>query len=1173
MENPNASIPSPESTQQGNLSRKIDLNDIPPPPPPLPVISSKNNTQTNSDNKSTPKKKKPVSLPPPPQELNLDDFDSKFRNSSKKKHSSVSSPVLASVDIPPPPPPLPVRKATATVVSVPPLQPSSNITNNNAAAPIPTVATIPPKPNPQPKPKPVVIGAGTPHPSNYFEPPKPTPSKTKTNLPPLSHLAPRQSSLPVLLVPTATSKALAQKNNLTLASLFQSLSHTIAPPNNLPSNHIAPRLPPFRSIGKSIVMHWNQIQLRFLDSDLLNLTDPNATDMELTRVCAEKYPETTGVASVETLEGMLKDVFLKDPPEKSEDGFLGEEEKKELEKETGTYYHVEPSTPSQPWLRSVRSILDMCTDNLQQDLHSCPVVALLVASTNDEFYLECLKELRSVHHLPRPHHSGHYDPHSMRFFYLLIHDNTSGPSDFDEGVALIQMRQAFPNQICAVLRMNSLSVDVTAYPSSSTLIQNPVLDALFQPKEHIFPHRNGILNKDLPCGQSLSDNDIANIQRFIATLVSDCIIPAMERRIFNLNVAVNNAKRGVKNVFKSFWRKPKDGSNTGNTFDNFSSSFHGMSKSSTNQPNNAMVGTGNIKYTYDQIESQIRLLADSLFLMRDYESALSIYRLAKDDYKSDRATVHYASVYEMMALCLYSFDPLGTRNNHRDLHSAVETALYSYTRGAEEERFLHSQSHSQSSPSMTSLATQSKQGFCNKLATRLCLVICSIKPLHQNRHMETADLLTSASSHETPLCAAILLEQSARHYKAANMHKKYAFHMLMAGHMFRTAKVEQHSMRCFSLSHKMYNDSRWMPLSIHLESALSQQLYHLKRYEVAMMFYCKLVGYEGIGRNHQKFLQNLLDIFRQNPDEAFKAAETMRSRMTHVIEGEDPSSRKHPSPLREIPGMELPRVMDENIRVLLEHQMESKQHSGIEVGDGEEKNNEKVIPGSDSLWQIMSCNLEAELRVVNSTSGDKNVTRDEMITKVLEEIDEEKYKIESTQKKNAKNPTNLPAKRHRSEPIVVQTQVSNPMDIQLYLTDVQLVASFRDSENGFMCTNEYTPDTDGENKEEKKRYNFRSSLRNFETPDFVLHKGDHPESKENESSFVVEKQSFVLDPNETKHVSLGVCPLKEGSLVIRGMRWKLFNDLWIYHEFKTQGPLLQDTPEHRSNRGKKQKTN
>ena len=69
--------------------------------------------------------------------------------------------------------------------------------------------------------------------------------------------------------------------------------------------------------------------------------------------------------------------------------------------------------------------------------------------------------------------------------------------------------------------------------------------------------------------------------------------------------------------------------------------------------------------------AQIRLLADTTFAMRDYDTALSMYRLARDDFKSvstesglkavlfgtiylagDRALLHLGCANEMIARCL-----------------------------------------------------------------------------------------------------------------------------------------------------------------------------------------------------------------------------------------------------------------------------------------------------------------------------------------------------------------------------------------------------------------------------------------------------------------------------------------------------------------------------------------
>ncbi|EKU19979.1 hypothetical protein NGA_2125000, partial [Nannochloropsis gaditana CCMP526] len=49
-------------------------------------------------------------------------------------------------------------------------------------------------------------------------------------------------------------------------------------------------------------------------------------------------------------------------------------------------------------------------------------------------------------------------------------------------------------------------------------------------------------------------------------------------------------------------------------------------------------------YRFDRIESQIRLLADSLFVMQDYEAALGHYKLVRDDFKADKAWMHLGSV-------------------------------------------------------------------------------------------------------------------------------------------------------------------------------------------------------------------------------------------------------------------------------------------------------------------------------------------------------------------------------------------------------------------------------------------------------------------------------------------------------------------------------------------------
>ena len=65
---------------------------------------------------------------------------------------------------------------------------------------------------------------------------------------------------------------------------------------------------------------------------------------------------------------------------------------------------------------------------------------------------------------------------------------------------------------------------------------------------------------------------------------------------------------------------------------------------------------GSVKYVCGSIEAQTRQLADCAFLLGDYSTALSSYRQAATEFKSDKAWWHYATAQEMVAICLHCTD-------------------------------------------------------------------------------------------------------------------------------------------------------------------------------------------------------------------------------------------------------------------------------------------------------------------------------------------------------------------------------------------------------------------------------------------------------------------------------------------------------------------------------------
>jgi hypothetical protein len=912
--------------------------------------------------------------------------------------------------------------------------------------------------------------------------------------------------------------------------------------------------------------------------------------------------------------------------------------------------------PLLPFMKHVRQVLDSTTDYCVHEMVHCPLLHILAASTvhddgdgnnTSTDYIQVLQELSSsIHHLPKSYQNGQFDPSDVSFghggakrYMVLLHDahlyekhrhaspSDSGIEEFNEQMALRRMQQAFPSNECVVLSLNTSSDN----------------------------------------NHTLSAEDMRTLRTFVVSLLRDGCIPTMERRVFYLNAVVSNAKKGVKNVFKSFWRKPKTSSNQ-NSMDSglgglLGNSIHGMSNHggggggsgglnmsnhNSSSPNsgqwdnlsfsnhggggnnrNNMRGDMEVPYKFDSIESQTRLLADSLFLMKDYEAALSCYRLVKDDFKADKAMIYYASIQEMMALCLYMMDSgvgmgfyigsghpdrhlAGGSSSHggpgggggggyhrskysREAYHAMENALYSYTRAADEER--HQKATAQgaggSYPARPQTAVMS-----TRLGTRLCLVMSAASPIANAstcvslpspqssasaRLLDIADLLASASSHETPLGAAVLLEQASRHYLHAMHYKKYSFHMLMSGHMYRSCRQERHAARCFSAALYMYQQSHWKELLDHLESALAQQLYSCEYFSLSLLLYMQLMDSKTVGqissKGLNKFWNHVTEICKSNPDEAEVGAKLLRevlhhsSRRASSIENDVASSVSIASSpgdgvshTLELCNLDLPRVEDASIQVLdmtAVLQLESNDTDMAPEGSGD-----------DAVWSEMTDLMEAELRASRAAAAatvtnndDKNlqtvtsfVTTDDVLSQIKTVESEKAFAKRS---KAAEKPIT----RTCTEPVFLQVRVTNPLNVDLELSDIQLVAELRSTKSGFLSSSETRTATDASHIDATKARVFDCCpSRTFTCPEAYSCEGGASDWSSSTPYFVVEKQALALEASTQTTLTLAICPLVEGDFQILGLRAKLLGHLWTYHPFFLKGPLLQDTRTNRTNR-------
>ena len=273
--------------------------------------------------------------------------------------------------------------------------------------------------------------------------------------------------------------------------------------------------------------------------------------------------------------------------------------------------------------------------------------------------------------------------------------------------------------------------------------------------------------------------------RFVSELAVQHVIPMMEHKVREANHQVAQNRKGLRNQIKNlvWFRKGKE-------------------EAAESPPG---------VYTFRSPESQLRVLGDYCFLLRDYPLALSTYRLLAADYRSDKAWMQYAGALEMSGVCLFLLDHSG-----REAETCLESAYSYYQRAL---------------PSGTRYATR----------TALWLV-----GMHKaRRHFrEAAVTLMRASLEETNLRAGVLLEQAAYAFLRAEprMARKYGFHMVLAGNRYNLSHQRTHAIRAYASVQPVYAGRGWRFVSDHCNFTLGRLFAFLGDYAAAVRFFQRLLG-------------------------------------------------------------------------------------------------------------------------------------------------------------------------------------------------------------------------------------------------------------------------------------------------------------------------------------------
>jgi hypothetical protein len=163
------------------------------------------------------------------------------------------------------------------------------------------------------------------------------------------------------------------------------------------------------------------------------------------------------------------------------------------------------------------------------------------------------------------------------------------------------------------------------------------------------------------------DSDISSLRTFIRELVTQSIIPNMERSVATWNEQILSRRRGLSGRFMSLSKR----------WTPFGSSRNSASASpSSNSNYDSLQGF----YRPDAPEAIMRRLADYCFMLRDWKLALSTYDILRTDFQNDKAWRHYAGAAEMAALSsLMSPSPLSSKTRSENIDAWIEAASYSYT--------------------------------------------------------------------------------------------------------------------------------------------------------------------------------------------------------------------------------------------------------------------------------------------------------------------------------------------------------------------------------------------------------------------------------------------------------------------------------------------------------------
>jgi hypothetical protein len=247
-------------------------------------------------------------------------------------------------------------------------------------------------------------------------------------------------------------------------------------------------------------------------------------------------------------------------------------------------------------------------------------------------------------------------------YYVLVHDEER--DDITKSMALFEQMKRHFGLHCHLLRLRSSRCVATDDDS----VRLPRPEWLAATEEIVEIQAKELEEEPEDSHPCIYESDMTAIKSFIREMVTQSIIPTMERCVATWNDQVASRRRGISGRFLNMSKKwSVFGTSSRST------SSTGAAGSSSNY--DAVQGC----YRPETPEAIMRKLADYAFMLRDWKLAQSTYDLLRSDFNSDKAWKYHAAANEMAAIStLLSSQAMSSKVRAETIDQMLETASYSY---------------------------------------------------------------------------------------------------------------------------------------------------------------------------------------------------------------------------------------------------------------------------------------------------------------------------------------------------------------------------------------------------------------------------------------------------------------------------------------------------------------